>query len=359
MKHFRLLFLTVVLSAVCATASAQRVTLDMQNAKLEKVLGQITQQTGLVFNYTRPTINPDKRVSVSVKQAELESVLRQLFDADGIVYEIKDGKVYLADRKGGVNPPPALSAARQRYAGRIVDAAGNPVVGASVVIRGSTTGVSSDIDGRFAIEAREGEVLSVSFVGYTPQTITLGAKTMLTLTLREDTSELEEVVVVGYGTQRRSLVTSAISKVQMNESNMRQVASPTQLLSGRVAGVTTSTGSGNLGSGERMVIRGSSSLSAGNEPLYVIDGIPITNTNANLVDFGEDMSSLATLNISDIESIEVLKDAASAAIYGSRANNGVIVITTKSGKEGKSEVHLNFNTGVTRFANVGKIKMAD
>ena len=359
MKHFRLLFLTVVLSAVCATASAQRVTLDMQNAKLEKVLGQITQQTGLVFNYTRPTINPDKRVSVSVKQAELESVLRQLFDADGIVYEIKDGKVYLADRKGGVNPPPALSAARQRYAGRIVDAAGNPVVGASVVIRGSTTGVSSDIDGRFAIEAREGEVLSVSFVGYTPQTITLGAKTMLTLTLREDTSELEEVVVVGYGTQRRALVTSAISKVQMNESNMRQVASPTQLLSGRVAGVTTSTGSGNLGSGERMVIRGSSSLSAGNEPLYVIDGIPITNTNANLVDFGEDMSSLATLNISDIESIEVLKDAASAAIYGSRANNGVIVITTKSGKEGKSEVHLNFNTGVTRFANVGKIKMAD
>ena len=359
MKHFRLLFLTVVLSAVCATASAQRVTLDMQNAKLEKVLGQITQQTGLVFNYTRPTINPDKRVSVSVKQAELESVLRQLFDADGIVYEIKDGKVYLADRKGGVNPPPALSAARQRYAGRIVDAAGNPVVGASVVIRGSTTGVSSDIDGRFAIEAREGEVLSVSFVGYTPQTITLGAKTMLTLTLREDTSELEEVVVVGYGTQRRSLVTSAISKVQMNESNMRQVASPTQLLSGRVAGVTTSTGSGNLGSGERMVIRGSSSLSAGNEPLYVIDGIPITNTNANLVDFGEDMSSLATLNISDIESIEVLKDAASAAIYGSRAANGVIVITTKSGKEGKSEVHLNFNTGVTRFANVGKIKMAD
>lgn len=359
MKHFRLLFLTVVLSAVCATASAQRVTLDMQNAKLEKVLGQIMQQTGLVFNYTRPTINPDKRVSVSVKQAELESVLRQLFDADGIVYEIKDGKVYLADRKGGVNPPPALSAARQRYAGRIVDAAGNPVVGASVVIRGSTTGVSSDIDGRFAIEAREGEVLSVSFVGYTPQTITLGAKTMLTLTLREDTSELEEVVVVGYGTQRRSLVTSAISKVQMNESNMRQVASPTQLLSGRVAGVTTSTGSGNLGSGERMVIRGSSSLSAGNEPLYVIDGIPITNTNANLVDFGEDMSSLATLNISDIESIEVLKDAASAAIYGSRANNGVIVITTKSGKEGKSEVHLNFNTGVTRFANVGKIKMAD
>ena len=349
MKHFRLLFLTVVLSAVCATASAQRVTLDMQNAKLEKVLGQITQQTGLVFNYTRPTINPDKRVSVSVKQAELESVLRQLFDADGIVYEIKDGKVYLADRKGGVNPPPALSAARQRYAGRIVDAAGNPVVGASVVIRESTTGVSSDIDGRFAIEAREGEVLSVSFVGYTPQTITLGAKTMLTLTLREDTSELEEVVVVGYGTQRRSLVTSAISKVQMNESNMRQVASPTQLLSGRVAGVTTSTGSGNLGSGERMVIRGSSSLSAGNEPLYVIDGIPMCNFRSDgSEEFDSQGSSeaIADLNPEDIESMTVLSGAAAAALYGSDAANGAILITTKRGKAGQTTVTVTSNTEV-------------
>ena len=349
MKHFRLLFLTVVLSAVCATASAQRVTLDMQNAKLEKVLGQITQQTGLVFNYTRPTINPDKRVSVSVKQAELESVLRQLFDADGIVYEIKDGKVYLADRKGGVNPPPALSAARQRYAGRIVDAAGNPVVGASVVIRGSTTGVSSDIDGRFAIEAREGEVLSASFVGYTPQTITLGAKTMLTLTLREDSSELEEVVVVGYGTQRRSLVTSAISKVQMNESNMRQVASPTQLLSGRVAGVTTSTGSGNLGSGERMVIRGSSSLSAGNEPLYVIDGIPMCNFRSDgSEEFDSQGSSeaIADLNPEDIESMTVLSGAAAAALYGSDAANGAILITTKRGKAGQTTVTVTSNTEV-------------
>src|SRR5690606_28690853 len=142
-----------------------------------------------------------------------------------------------------------------------------------------------------------------------------------------------EVVVVGYGTQRRALVTSAISKMNVDESTLRPVSSPAQLLDGRIAGVSTATGSGNLGSGERVSIRGISSLSASNEPLYVIDGVPITNTNSNLYDFGESMSSLATLNIADIESVEILKDAASAAIYGSRATNGVVVITTRSGKE--------------------------
>ena len=320
MKHFRLLFLTVVLSAVCATASAQRVTLDMQNAKLEKVLGQITQQTGLVFNYTRPTINPDKRVSVSVKQAELESVLRQLFDADGIVYEIKDGKVYLADRKGGVNPPPALSAARQRYAGRIVDAAGNPVVGASVVIRGSTTGVSSDIDGRFAIEAREGEVLSVSFVGYTPQTITLGAKTMLTLTLREDTSELEEVVVVGYGTQKKVNVTGSVATIDSKAFDKRPIVSTSAALQGMAPGVTVTTQSGAPGDdGGAIRIRGINSFGGSStSPLVLIDGIE---------------GSLDSVDPNLIESISILKDAASSSIYGSRAANGVILVTTKRGSK--------------------------
>ena len=173
-----------------------------------------------------------------------------------------------------------------------------------------------------------------------------------------DSKNLDELVVIGYGTQRRSLVSSAISKVKIDENNLRNVASPSQLLDGRVAGVSVSTGSGNLGSGEKMSIRGSSSLSASNEPLYVIDGIPITNTDASLFNFGEKMSSLATLNLTDIESIEVLKDAASAAIYGSRATNGVILITTKSGKDGRSDIKLNVNTGFSQFANKNKLKLS-
>lgn len=162
------------------------------------------------------------------------------------------------------------------------------------------------------------------------------AQQNINVTLSEDSKALNEVVVVGYGTQRKALVTNAISSFKPTESNMRPVLSPSELLQGRVAGVTVSTGSGNLGSSERMSIRGAASLSASNEPLYVVDGIPILNSNASLFNMGENLSSMAVLNLTDIESIEVLKDAASAAIYGSRATNGVVVITTKSGKEGRS-----------------------
>ena len=172
--------------------------------------------------------------------------------------------------------------------------------------------------------------------------------------LENDNMALDEVVVVGYGTQRRSLVTNAISQFKPTEENMRSVMSPSELLQGRIAGVSISTSSGNLGSAEKMSIRGSSSLSASNEPLYVIDGIPLSNNSASLYSFGENMSSLATLNLTDIESIEVLKDAASAAIYGSRATNGVVLITTKQGREGKSEVKVNYGFSITQFPNTGR-----
>ena len=170
---------------------------------------------------------------------------------------------------------------------------------------------------------------------------------------------MDDIVVVGYGTQRRGMVSSAISKMVVDENNQRQVASPGQLLQGRVAGVISTTGSGNLGSGERMSIRGISSISAGNEPLYVIDGIPITNEDANIFNFGETMSSMATIAVNDIESIEVLKDAASAAIYGARASNGVVLITTKSGREGKATLRLNFQAGISQFPNLRRVKMAN
>ena len=184
-------------------------------------------------------------------------------------------------------------------------------------------------------------------------------KDRLTVVLNEESKLVDDIVVVGYGTQRRGLVSSSISKMVVDENNQRQVASPGQLLQGRVAGVISTTGSGNLGSGERMSIRGISSISAGNEPLYVIDGIPITNENANIFNFGETMSSMATIAVNDIESIEVLKDAASAAIYGSRASNGVVLITTKSGREGKATLRLNFQAGISQFPNLRRVKMAN
>ena len=150
-------------------------------------------------------------------------------------------------------------------------------------------------------------------------------------------------------------MTNAIASFKPDENTARTALSPTELLQGRVAGVNISTSSGNLGTAERMSIRGSSSLSASNEPLYVIDGIPLNNESGGLYNFGEDLSSLSVLNLNDIESIEVLKDAASAAIYGSRGTNGVILITTKQGREGKSEVKVNYNFGISDFPHRNRI----
>src|SRR5690606_11081645 len=147
--------------------------------------------------------------------------------------------------------------------------------------------------------------------------------------------------------------------LKIDDSNMRQVSSPTRLLEGRIAGVNVSMGSGNLASGERISIRGTSSISAGNNPLYVVDGVPIHTSDMSLYSFGENYSPLAAFNHSDIESIEILKDAASAAIYGSRASNGVVLITTKSGKAGRNDIRLNFTTGFSEFANRDRITVAN
>ena len=262
------------------------------------------------------------------------------------------------------NEPPTLSEGAQTpertIKGQVVDIEGEPLIGAAVLIKGTTKGTTTDFEGKFTLgNVTDATILEFSSIGYQTQYVTLGSQAVLNVVLTEDSQLIDEVVVVGYGTMRRSLVTSAISKVGVNEENMRTVASPTELLNGRIAGVTTLTGSGNLGSGERMQIRGASSLNAGNEPLYVIDGVPITNGNANLTNFGEDMSTLSMLNLSDIESIEVLKDAASAAIYGSRATNGVVLITTRSGAEGKSNFRVNLSTGLSQFPNIDKVRMAN
>ena len=264
----------------------------------------------------------------------------------------------------GTNEPPTLSAGAQTpertIKGQVVDIEGEPIIGAAVLIKGTTKGTTTDFEGNFSLgNVTDGTILEISSIGYQTQNVTVGPQAILNIVLTEDSELIDEVVVVGYGTMRRSLVTSAISKVGVNEENMRTVASPTELLNGRIAGVTTMTGSGNLGSGERMQIRGASSLNAGNEPLYVIDGVPITNGNANLTNFGEDMSTLSMLNLSDIESIEVLKDAASAAIYGSRATNGVVLITTRSGAEGKSNFKVNLSTGLSQFPNIDKVRMVN
>lgn len=342
----------VLLCSLCFSAFAQRITIKADQVRLEQILDDISRQSGSSFYYSQPTVNPDELYSLNVDKVDLKTALDKLLAGKPITYDINDGKVYLV-AKGEAAQPKTVK-------GIVTDVEGEPLIGAAVLIKGTTKGTTTDFEGKFTLNNVTDEtVLEITSIGYQTQNVPVGKQTVFAVTLAEDTELLDEVVVVGYGTMRRSLVTSAISKVGIDEENMRTVASPTELLNGRVAGVTTLTGSGNLGSGERMQIRGASSLNAGNEPLYVVDGVPITNGNANLTNFGEDMSTLSMLNLSDIESIEILKDAASAAIYGSRATNGVVLITTRSGSEGKASLRVNLSTGLSQFPNLDKVKMTN
>lgn len=352
------LFLFVAQAFATAGYSQQtRLTLKMQSAKVIDVLSKIEDQSEFYFLFNQKLVDVERQVTIDVENENINKILSSLFEGTNVSAVIKDRQIILTTFTGNTN---TSTKQQKNITGKVTDSSGASLPGVSVVIKGTTTGTITDVNGGYSLSnVPANATLQFSFVGMKTQEIVVGGKTTVSVTLEEETVGIEEVVAIGYGTQRRSLVTNAISTVKINEENMRAVLSPSQLLQGRVAGVNISLGSGNLGSSERMSIRGISSLSASNEPLYVVDGIPISNPNGAIFNFGESMSSLSFLNLNDIESIDILKDAASAAIYGSRATNGVVVITTKSGKEGKSEFKINANTGISRFANKEKLKLAD
>ncbi len=339
---------------VSLQAQNSTVSLNVKNATVEEVLNAIESKTEYRFLYNKQIVDVNRKVTVNASKEEVRQVLTKVFEGSGITFSV-DGKQIVL-RKAEKVP---VKQNTIRVTGVVTDFNGQEIVGATVKLEGTTAGTITDIDGKFSIEAPLDGKLNISYIGYNAEIVQIDGKSNLKVILNEDVKALDELVVIGYGTQRRSLVTNAISKVKIDDSTLRNVLSPSQLLDGRVAGVTVSLGSGNLGSRERIQIRGASSITAGNEPLYVVDGVPITNTDTELFNFGEPLSSLSSLNLSDIESIDILKDAASAAIYGSRATNGVVLITTKSGKEGKSEIRVNVNTGISRFPNIHKVKMAD
>jgi TonB-linked SusC/RagA family outer membrane protein len=231
--------------------------------------------------------------------------------------------------------------------GEVVDESGQPVIGASVVVAGKKTGVATDIDGRFTLSAQPNEKITISSIGYLSQTLSAG-NGPLRVVLKENTSQLDEVVVIGYGTSKKRDVTGSISSVKAKDLNTTASSSVSQMLQGKVTGMNAIQGSAQPGASISINIRGAASPSGDNSPLYVIDGVPMqTNSTADPGIFGYDYKTgvsrdpLNSINPNDIESIDVLKDASAAAIYGASAANGVILITTKSGKQGR--VNVNYS----------------
>ena len=220
--------------------------------------------------------------------------------------------------------------------GRVVDTNNEALPGATVFIKAKQTGTVTDEKGEFSLNAEIGDILEFSFTGFNTHEEKVGTATNLSIVLTASTNYLEEMVVVGYGTARKKDLTGSVATVSANNFQKGQISTPEQLIAGKVAGVQITPGSGAPGSGSRIRIRGGSSLNASNSPLIVIDGVPVDNGGISGV-----ANPLALLNANDIESFNILKDASAAAIYGSRAANGVILITTKSGSAGQFKVNFS------------------
>jgi TonB-linked SusC/RagA family outer membrane protein len=241
----------------------------------------------------------------------------------------------------------SLLAQDRRITGKVVSAGdGSPLPGVSVQVKGSNKGTSTDATGNYAISIPSGKsTLEIRSVGFYTQTVEISNQSIINIALTESDNSLGEVVVVGYGTQKKSNLTGNVAQISSKSIENLPVLSTEQAIQGRAAGVFVESGNGKVGQGIKMRIRGSSSVSAGNEPLYVIDGIPMTTTAAGSAP--NTPNPMADINFNDIESIEILKDASAAAIYGARGSNGVVLLTTKRGKSGKTSVNLNYFSGVS------------
>src|SRR5690606_4482615 len=239
--------------------------------------------------------------------------------------------------------------------GIVKNDAGELLPGASILLKGTTTGTSADVDGRFTINANEGDVLVISFIGHVTQEVVVGASDEIEIVLQQDVTTMEELVVIGYGTVRKKDLTGCVASLQPKDFNQVIITAPDQLIQGRTPGVMVINNTGQPGGASTVRIRGNSSIRAGNDPLFVLDGIPLSGTSARpggSGGFGTDGGNpLAYLNPDDIASMDVLKDASATAIYGSRGANGVVIITTKRGASGAPSISFNASAG---FSNILK-----
>jgi iron complex outermembrane receptor protein len=241
----------------------------------------------------------------------------------------------------------------QPISGKVIDDKGAPLPGATVVIKGTTKGTTTDTDGKFVIDADANAMLEISFVGYSPKEVSVSGQSSMVVQLNQDLSQLNEVVVIGYGTQKRSDITGAISSINSESFNRGVVTNPGELIQGKLAGVSITANSGEPGASQNIIIRGIGSLRSGTQPLYVVDGFLLDNSST-----GVPTNPLNFINPNDIESVDVLKDASATAVYGSRAANGVVVITTKKGK-GKPQVNFVASTAVSSVAKTIDVFDAD
>lgn len=335
---FRIMRISTFLLMVCVFCSYAgnvhsqnaKVSIRMNNVKLDKILNEIENQTDYIFIYNNQ-VDINKITSVKVKNEAVAQVLDKILSGTGINYELEGTHIILTTE--AIKDLHAQQQAKT-VTGTVTDVSGEPIIGANIRIKGTTTGTITDIDGNFSIEAEPQSVIEVSYIGYLTQETVINNQKSIRFLLKEDRKTLDEVVVIGYGVQKKADLTGSVANINTEKLNTQSNANIGQALQGKIAGVDIVSQGGAPGSGTRIMVRGIGTLNNAS-PLYIVDGMY--------------MNSIDHINPNDIASIDVLKDASSAAIYGSRAANGVIIVTTKEGSntEGKPIIDLSVNLGIS------------
>jgi TonB-linked SusC/RagA family outer membrane protein len=327
----------------------RKISLDLQKGSLRQALLKIEKIADVKFLFYSQLVPVNERISIVAKNERLADVLDKILTTRKIKFEADGNQIILT--KANVNKsessrllPTENGQNTILLTGRILDQTGQPIPGVNILVKGTTTGTTSDADGKYTLSVPdENTVLVISFIGFIPQEILVGNRIEINVSLANDITTLNEVMVVGYGTQKKSEVISSISSIEAKDLKLQAMANFEGGLQGLAAGVSVQSQSGAPGSPVRILIRGANSITLSTDPLYIIDGMPISMGPGGVG--SSNLSPMALINQNDIESVQILKDAAATSIYGSRGSNGVIIVTTKSGKKGEGSSSFNYATG--------------
>lgn len=317
--------------------NSKLISVKLDNVSIEQALEQITKQNGYSYVVKTKDINMKKTISIDAQNQSINEILTEVFAGQKVSFEIVGNSIRITENSVVNTQSPAQ---KRIIKGTVTDASKDPIIGANILVEGTATGTITDIDGNYTVDVYSPDaVLKFSYIGSKTVSRKVGANNVINIMLEEDSKVIDEVVVVGYGVQKKRDVTTAISSVRASDLEGKPVTSMAEAMVGKMPGVQVTQGTGAPGSALQIKVRGTGTITAGTSPLYVVDGVPLAKEQLN------------TFNMNDVESIEVLKDASSSAIYGSRGSNGVVLITTKKGKDGKAVVTYNGYYGWQTVAN--------
>ena len=340
---------TGFMQAANAVFAQTTVTATFKNATLSEVLWEVQRQTDFTFVYSTEEVKNVKVEKLIVNHEKIANVLDKCLKGSGLTYTVHDGVIAIKP----VSKVEEMAAPQQKTKlnGTVVDETGEAIIGANVIVKGTTNGCTTDLDGHFTLDVDHLPVtLMVSYIGYTRQEIKVTSAKTIKVEMTPDNNLMDEVVITGYGTFKKSAYAGSAASVKGETLKDVPAISFKDLLQGNAPGVQFTSSSGQPGASSSLRIRGMGSFNASNSPLYVIDGVPMRSGTINTMSSDAGLDIMSTINSSDIESVTVIKDAAAASLYGSRAANGVVLITTKKGKAGKPSISLKADWGSSDFA---------